>query len=75
MQKRLAALLILALVYFSLFPILADQQVLESLDKIISVDLENVPLEEALFIIAQKGKFKLNYNRSRIPIHKKVFQQ
>jgi outer membrane receptor protein involved in Fe transport len=48
------------------------QEVPKSLQTIVSVDLEEVPLEEALSVIAEKGKFKLNYNRNRIPVNKKV---
>jgi hypothetical protein len=40
--------------------------------RIISIDLENIPLEKALSIITGKGKFKLNYNRRDIPVLKKV---
>jgi len=39
---------------------------------VISVDMVKVPFEKALSIIAQKGKFKLNYNRSRLPVQKKI---
>lgn len=35
---------------------------------VISIDLEDVPFETALTAIAQKGRFSLNYNRSRIPV-------
>ncbi len=41
-----------------------------SLLKSISVDMDNVPLEKALFTIAKKGEFNLNYNRNRLPVHK-----
>lgn len=40
--------------------------------RIISIDLDNIPLEKALSIITGKGKFKLNYNRRDIPVLKKV---
>jgi hypothetical protein len=49
-----------------------EQKVPKSLLKIISVDLDNVPLEKALSVIAEEGKFELNYNRSRIPVNKNV---
>jgi len=49
-----------------------EQKVPKSLLRIISVDLDNVPLEKALLVIAEKGKFELNYNRSRIPVNKNV---
>jgi hypothetical protein len=39
---------------------------------IISVDMDNVPLEEALSIIAEKSNIMLNYNRSRLPVHKRI---
>jgi outer membrane receptor protein involved in Fe transport len=39
---------------------------------IITIDLENMPFEEALKVISDKGNFKLNYNRNRIPVDKKV---
>ena len=44
----------------------------ESLLTVISVDIENVPLESALAAIAAKGDFDLSYNRSRIPVGEKV---
>lgn len=43
-----------------------------SLLRIISIDLDNIPLEKALSIISRKGRFKLNYNRRDIPVLKKV---
>jgi hypothetical protein len=43
-----------------------------SLRVIISLDLKDVLLEEALTFIARKGKLKLNYNRSRIPVDRNV---
>ncbi|MCK5075659.1 MAG: hypothetical protein KAR38_04750 [Calditrichia bacterium] len=39
-----------------------DQKVPEILLKKISVNIDEVPFEEALKIIADKGSFKLNYN-------------
>ena len=45
---------------------------LASLQEIISIDLKDVSLEDALAILSRKGNFKLNYNRDRIPIRKKV---
>ncbi len=50
----------------------AEPRSFELLQTIISIDLDRVPLAEALGIIAEKGKFELNYNRSRIPIHMPV---
>ncbi|MEE2657117.1 MAG: TonB-dependent receptor plug domain-containing protein [Candidatus Latescibacterota bacterium] len=38
----------------------------------ITIDLEDVPLEVALAVIAEKGNFSLNYNRSRLPVDKKL---
>ncbi len=43
-----------------------------SLLNIVSVDLEDVDFETALKTIAEKGKFKLSYNRDRIPLEKEV---
>jgi hypothetical protein len=48
------------------------QKTPKSLLKIISVNLNNVPLEKALSVIAEKGEFEFNYNRSRIPVNKNV---
>ena len=50
----------------------AEQQARESLKKIISIDLVDVSLEKALSIISHKGDLKLNFNRSRIPVHKRI---
>ena len=50
----------------------AGRRVPKSLLTVISIDLKDVPFEKALADIAEKGDFKLNYNRSRIPVHKKV---
>ena len=50
----------------------AGRRVPKSLLTVISIDLEDVPFEKALGDIAEKGDFKLNYNRSRIPVRKKV---
>jgi len=87
MKKKLSSLFlyILILVAISSFSLFAgegtsqhetdqknEQKIPKSLLKIISVDLDNVPLEKALSVIAEKGKFELNYNRSRIPLHKNV---
>ncbi|MCP5107079.1 MAG: TonB-dependent receptor, partial [bacterium] len=44
----------------------------KTMHTIISVDLAGVPLAKALSIVAGKGKFKLNYNRNRIPVNQKV---
>ena len=38
----------------------------------ISVDLKEVRFEQALKEIAEKGNFRLNYNRSRIPVEQRV---
>ena len=40
---------------------------LASLQEIISIDLKDVSLEDALAILSRKGNFKLNYNRDRCP--------
>jgi hypothetical protein len=45
---------------------------LASLQEIISIDLKDVSLEEALATLSRKGNFKLNYNRDRIPVRMKV---
>jgi hypothetical protein len=45
----------------------------KTLLKIISIDLDKIPLERALSIVTEKGKFKLNYNRRDIPINKKIY--
>lgn len=58
----LAAVLLPALMVFGGQPPLPAP-----LSKTISVDLENVSFEKALSTVAAKGKFKLNYNRDRIP--------
>ena len=39
---------------------------------LVSVDLDNVSLEQALTEVAKKGNFKLNYNRDRIPVNRRV---
>jgi len=44
----------------------------KSLLTVISIDLKDVPFEKALSVLAKKGNFKLSYNRSRIPVDKKV---
>jgi len=84
MKKRsnslfLYALILVAIFSFSLFAgegtsqnETDEQKVPKSLLKVISVDLDNVPLEKALSVIAEKGKFELNYNLSRIPVSKKI---
>ena len=38
----------------------------------ISVDLKEMRFEQALKEIAEKGNFRLNYNRSRIPVEQRV---
>jgi outer membrane receptor for ferrienterochelin and colicin len=42
----------------------------DTLKEIISVNFQNVTMEEALLTVAEKGKFNLNFNRSRIPVQK-----
>jgi len=49
-----------------------DQKTQKLLLTVISVDLQNISFEEALKVISDKGNLKLNYNRSRIPVDKKV---
>ncbi len=49
-----------------------NKDIPKSLFSIISVDMDNVPLEKTLLAIAEKGKFKLNFNRNNIPVYKKV---
>lgn len=77
-----AGILQLAIIFFIINPLWGSSstklcqegklEVPKPLLNIISVDLENIPLEEALAIIAEKGRFQLNYNRSRLPMHKKI---
>jgi outer membrane receptor for ferrienterochelin and colicin len=43
-----------------------------SLLNIISVELKNIPIEDALLKVAQKGGFKLNYKRSYLPHTQKI---
>jgi hypothetical protein len=50
----------------------SSKNIPEPLLRIISIDLENIPLEKALSIITGKGKLKLNYNRRDIWVSKKV---
>ncbi len=50
----------------------AEQQARKSLERILSLDLVDTSLETALSIVSRKGDLKLNYNRSRIPVHKKI---
>jgi outer membrane receptor for ferrienterochelin and colicin len=50
----------------------SGQKVPKSLLTIISIELEEVPFEEALSIISEKSNIKLNYNESRLPIDKKI---
>ncbi len=38
----------------------------------ITLSLNKVPLEKALNVISEKGKFTLSYNRGRVPFRKKV---
>jgi hypothetical protein len=38
----------------------------------VTLKLDKVTLEEALAIISEKGSLKLNYNRNRLPLNKKV---
>jgi len=39
---------------------------------IISVDMDNVPLEEALAIIAEKSQLHLNYNQNDLPVNENI---
>jgi hypothetical protein len=48
------------------------QKVPKSLLTVVTVNLDDVEFEEALAVISEKGDFKLSFNRSRIPLHKKV---
>jgi len=50
----------------------AGQKIPKSLLNEVSIFLINVPFEEALNVISEKGEFKLNYNRNRIPVKKPV---
>lgn len=82
MKTRLGRIFLLEVCFRLIFPAVAasaedarqkaELQIIERLQTIISINLDRVPLGEALGIIAEKGKFKLNYNRSRIPIHMPV---
>lgn len=49
-----------------------SKKIPKSLINIISLDIKNIPFEEALLTIAKKGRFKLNYKRSTLPVHEKV---
>lgn len=51
---------------------LDGRNVPKSLLTVVSLDLETVPLEQALTTVAAEGNFKLNYNRNRIPINQTV---
>lgn len=48
------------------------RKVPKSLLTLVSIDLDEVPLEQALTVIADEGNLKLSYNRNRIPVHKKI---
>ena len=48
------------------------QKVPKSLLTKISINLNQVSFEKALETISEKGNFKLNYNRNRIPVEKTV---
>ena len=50
-----------------------DKEVPASLLTPISVDFKNMPLKDAISIIAERGKFHLNYNESTLPAGRKVF--
>lgn len=50
----------------------ADRGIPRSLHSIISVDLNNVTLEEALNVISNKGGFQLNFNRNKLPLENRV---
>ena len=49
-----------------------DPQTRKALLTVVSIEWQDIPFEEALKILADKGRLKLNYNRSRIPVDKKV---
>ena len=49
-----------------------DPETQKLLLTIISIDLKDIPLEEALKVLASKANLKLNYNRHRIPVDKIV---
>ena len=48
------------------------QKVPQTLLTKISVEFNGTSLEDALFVIADKGNLKLNYNSNRLPVNKKV---
>ncbi|MCP4581183.1 MAG: TonB-dependent receptor [candidate division Zixibacteria bacterium] len=48
------------------------EKIPRSLHSIISLDLNEVTLEQALKEISEKGGFELNYNRNRIPLDNRV---
>jgi hypothetical protein len=71
-------------VYLCSFPLLmaeekskgsVEKSIPQSLQKIISLTLENASLEEALTRVARIGNVKLNYNRDRIPLTKNISLQ
>ena len=68
----MAALADTSLAQTSPFMEFDGRRVPKSLLRVISIALEEVPFEEALADIAGKGNFKLNYNRSRIPVDQKI---
>ncbi len=49
-----------------------DDKIPASLQTLISVELDDVPFAQALTAIEEKGSLKLNYNRDRIPVDRKV---
>jgi len=51
---------------------LSAERLPSSLFQKISIDLEEVPFEQALAAIAKKGNMKFNYNRNRIPVNHPV---
>lgn len=48
------------------------QKVPKSLLTLVTVNLDEVEFGEALAVISEKSNLKLNFNSSRIPVHKKV---
>jgi outer membrane receptor for ferrienterochelin and colicin len=49
-----------------------DEIIQNILKEVISVNFQNITLEQALLTVAEKGKFSLNFNRNRIPVQKKI---
>ncbi|MCK5613861.1 STN domain-containing protein, partial [Candidatus Pacearchaeota archaeon] len=49
-----------------------EKTVPKPLLKIISVEMDSVPFEKALFVVAKKGGFKLNYSSTRLKVQKRI---